>query len=132
MTNNPFAVAPGRTRAVAGRRVRRGTKFKFRLSEDASTTITIHRMLPGRRKGRKCVKPRRGLKKRCTRFVKAARLVRRNTKLGPNSIAYTGRIRKKALKPGRYRATLVATDTAGARSAPKRLRFRVVRPPRRR
>jgi len=131
MTHRKFAVARGRTRAVAGRRVPRGTKFKFRLSENATSTITIHRMLPGRKKGKRCVKPRRGLRKRCTRFVRAAKLVRRNTKQGANTVAYTGRIRKKALKPGRYRATLVAKDSAGLRSKPRRLRFRVVRATRR-
>jgi hypothetical protein len=40
---------------------------------------------------------------------------------------FSGKIGRRRLKPGRYRATLVATDAARNASKPKRLRFRVVR-----
>jgi hypothetical protein len=40
---------------------------------------------------------------------------------------YSARVRKRRLKPGRYRATLVATDASGNRSQPGRVAFRVVR-----
>ena len=47
---------------------------------------------------------------------------------GANRHAFTGRIgRKRALKPGRYRAVLVATDRGGLSSQPRRLKFKVVR-----
>ena len=39
---------------------------------------------------------------------------------------FSGRIRHRALKPGHYLATLVATDAARNASKPKRLRFRVL------
>jgi hypothetical protein len=41
-------------------------------------------------------------------------------------VKFSGRIGKKALKPGRYRATLRAKDPAGNRSAPRRITFRIL------
>jgi hypothetical protein len=46
---------------------------------------------------------------------------------GANRVAYSGRVEKKTLVRGRYRATLVATDAAGNRSAPSHVRLSVVR-----
>jgi hypothetical protein len=40
---------------------------------------------------------------------------------------FSGKIGRKTLRPGRYRASLRARDAAGNRSAVKRLKFRVVR-----
>ena len=37
-------------------------------------------------------------------------------------------MRRRALKPGRYRARIVATDALGARSRQRKLAFRIVRP----
>ena len=106
VTNRRFAVGRRRTPRIA--KVRRGTTFVFRLSEDARTTITI-----ARRKGR--------------RLLRTATLVRARTRAGTNRIAYTGRIRRRVLRPGRYRATVRAVDAAANRSAPRRVAFTVVR-----
>ena len=38
-----------------------------------------------------------------------------------------GRIGRKALKPGAYRALLGAADQAGNKAATRRLKFRIVR-----
>ena len=47
--------------------------------------------------------------------------------LGPNRMRFQGRLtRRRALRPGSYRLTLVATDTAGQRSTPKTLTFRLL------
>jgi hypothetical protein len=43
-----------------------------------------------------------------------------------NQVAFSGRIRHKALKPGRYLARLAATDDAGASRA-ETLRFTIVK-----
>jgi Tol biopolymer transport system component len=127
MTSRRFAIASKRT-AVSARKARRGTEFRFRLSETARTTITIARAKPGRRSGKRCVKPRKRLRKRCTRYVAVRPVLRRSkTKQGQNRVAFTGRLGKKRLQPGRYRATLVATDAAGNRSKPKSITFTVVR-----
>jgi hypothetical protein len=84
-------------------RRKRGTTFRYRLSEAATVVFTIQR-----RKGKRYVKAKR--------FTKAS-------KAGANKWKFTTR----KLKAGRYRPTLVATDAAKTRSKPKRLTFRIVR-----
>jgi hypothetical protein len=46
---------------------------------------------------------------------------------GANRRRFSGRVGRGRLRPGRYRAVLVASDRAGNLSTAKRLRFRVVR-----
>jgi hypothetical protein len=60
------------------------------------------------------------------RYVAAGRFLQQGS-AGKNVKSFSGRIGKKTLRPGTYRATLVATDAAGNRSLPKRLKFRIVR-----
>ena len=60
------------------------------------------------------------------RFVRAGRFAA-NAVAGANTKRFSGRIGKSALKPGRYRVVLVATDPSGNHSQAKRLAFRVVR-----
>ncbi len=112
MSHRRFAVGRRNTPRSAAR-TRRGTAFIFRLSENARVTITIKRKLGGRGKR--------------TRLVKAATLVRPHPEAGPNRIPYTGRVRGRALRPGRYRATVRAVDRAGNRSKPKRTAFTIAR-----
>jgi DNA-binding beta-propeller fold protein YncE len=45
---------------------------------------------------------------------------------GTNTVPFTGRIGRKALRPGRYDATMTATNAAGA-SSPRTASFRIVR-----
>jgi hypothetical protein len=110
------------------RRARKGTRFRYTLSEAARVVFTVDRVRPGRRVGKRCRKPSRKNRgrKRCKRYTRAGRFAALSP-AGPNTRSFSGRIGRRALKPGRYRATLVATDAAGNRSAAKRLRFRVVR-----
>ena len=51
----------------------------------------------------------------------------RTSKQGANKVAFSGRIGSKALRPGRYQATLSATDAARNSSKPKTITFRVVK-----
>jgi hypothetical protein len=44
-----------------------------------------------------------------------------------NSLKFSGRIGRRALRPGSYRATITATDAAGNKSRPKTLSFKIVR-----
>jgi hypothetical protein len=91
--------------------------------------ILLERALPGRRVGRRCLRPTRKLRKRarCTRFVRAGTLTYRNRPAGQNSVLFRGRIGRRALRLGGYRATITATDPAGNRSRARRASFRVVR-----
>jgi hypothetical protein len=104
-----------------------GTTFRFSLDQAATVTITISRSTVGRRSGNRCVKPIKKLahNKRCTRLVRSGVLTR-HARAASNSIAFTGRVGRKALKPGSYLATFVATAN-GKASAPKILRFKIVR-----
>jgi hypothetical protein len=137
-TNKVFApVAKGGKITSARKRkrkVKRGTRFRYRLSEAAKVTITIERKLKGRRvkKGKKktvCAKPTRKNRKKhkCTRYKRVGRLTA-SKKAGKQTTPFTGRFKGKALKRGRYRATIVATDAQGAKSKPRRLSFRIVKP----
>jgi uncharacterized delta-60 repeat protein/uncharacterized repeat protein (TIGR01451 family) len=110
------------------RRAPAGTRFRFSLSEASSVRIAIQRALPGRRVGSRCRKPSRRLRKRrrCTRYSRARTLTRR-LGAGRQSVAFSGRIGRRPLAPGAYRATVTATDAAGNRSAARRIAFRIVR-----
>jgi hypothetical protein len=127
-TNSVFRVGPRPTTVrAAARRRPVGTTFRYTLNVAASVSISITRELPGRRSGKRCVKPTKRLAraKRCTRLVGKGTLVR-NSKAGRNNVAFSGRIGKRALAPGRYRATFTAT-ASGKKSPPKALRFKIVR-----
>jgi hypothetical protein len=104
----------------------RGTTFSFRLDQAATVTLRIQRKLPGRRVGRVCKPPSRLLRfrPRCTRLVLKATL-RRTARVGRNRIVFSGRIRGRALKAGRYRAAFTAANTAGT-SALRALSFTIV------
>ncbi len=124
LTHRVFAVAATATPVSA---VAHGTAFRFRLSEPAAVKISMARLLPGRRAGKSCRKPAARLRhhRACTRSVSVGTL-RRAEAAGPGSAKFSGRIGRRALKPGRYRATITATDAAGNTSARQTTRFRVV------
>jgi DNA-binding beta-propeller fold protein YncE len=126
ITHRVFAVARAATPVSA--RVR-GTAFRFALSEQAAVKITIKRALPGRRVGKHCVKPnaRGGHRHACTRFVPAGTLRRASERSGRDSVKFSGRIGRRALTPGRYRAAITATDPSGNASKPRSVSFRIVR-----
>jgi Tol biopolymer transport system component len=130
VTNKRFALGAKKTAAAAKRRrAKRGTTFRFRLSENAAVRIVVARKLAGRRKGKRCVAPTRKLRraKRCSRFKTRHTLRRAKDVAGLNRIAYSGRVGRTKLRPGTYRATLTATDAAGNRSRARTVSFRVVK-----
>lgn len=104
----------------------KGTRFLYTLSEAAKVTVTIDRKAAGRKNGRRCAKPRRGLRKRCTRFVKQGALTKQSA-AGANSLPFSGRLGRRTLKPGKYRASLRAVNASGQRSKPSRLSFTIVK-----
>ncbi|HEX8105689.1 MAG TPA: delta-60 repeat domain-containing protein [Solirubrobacteraceae bacterium] len=124
VTRTKFRVGSKRTAKEA--KAKKGTTFAYTLSEQATVTISLHRLVKGRRAGGKCRTTRkRG--KRCTKRVKAGTLVRRDLAAGAQRTPFSGRLGSKRLKTGRYRAKLVAVDAAGNRSRAVTLRFRVVK-----
>jgi hypothetical protein len=107
---SPSRFAVGRRATAVSARVARGTRFRFRLSENATVRIKILRRVPGTR----------------NRFRKVGTL-RRQLTSGSRSVRFSGRLGRKALRVGRYRAVATAIDATGNRSAPIRVSFRIVR-----
>jgi len=82
----------------------------------------------GRRKGRACVAPTRANRKAkaCVRYVAAGGATRLSGTLsGLVTRRVSGRVKSKALKAGAYRLELTATDSAGNRSRPASVAFRI-------
>ena len=126
-----------------------GTSFTFNSSEAGLAVLTVQKQVPGlkmRIRGRlRCVpqtrKRLRALrrqagsatafrrllrKRRCTAYKRIGS-IRQAVSPGRNTIYFSGRIAGRRLRPGRYRALLVITDSAGNRSRVERIRFRVLR-----
>ena len=137
MTNRLFAPVggakggKGRPALSSAKRVKHGTRFTYTLSEPARVAIAVERKTTGRKAGRgskaRCVKPTRANSNapRCVRFVKATSLTAKE-QAGKQSTPFSGLVRGKPLKSGRYRASIVATDSAGQASEPRRVSFRIV------
>ena len=118
VTNRRFAVAK------ASKTLKRGTTFKYTLSQPASVAIVISQLLPGRRNGGQCVLPTRKLRKakKCNRAVMKGTLTSIG-KAGANKLPFSGRIDSKALSPGSYEATLTAVNAVSASSRPRTIFF---------
>jgi virginiamycin B lyase len=129
LTNKTFAVDPkGPAETAVAARARKGTSFVYTLSEASRVLFTIEAQQKGRKVGRKCQKPSKKNKSRksCTRYVKAGTFAQAGA-AGANTKKFSGKIGRRTLKPGKFRATLLATDAAGNKSQVKRLSFAVVR-----
>ena len=101
---------PARFRTKKRGRKRVGTRLRFTLSEAATIDVELARCK----------------NKRCKKSSPAGSIVLPGT-AGTNRARFAGRVDRKALRRGRYRATAVARDAAGNASAPVIVRFRVVR-----
>jgi hypothetical protein len=123
-------VSPARFQISSGRRraVKRGTVFSYRVSEAATVTFTIRRKFTGRKVNGRCVRARRVNRRRpsCFGYRRVGSFVQAGA-AGRNTRRFTGRIGRKRLHPGSFRATLVATDAAGNRSKPRWVDFQIVR-----
>ena len=122
----PSLFSPARASTPLAARVAHGTRFHYTLSEPAQVKLTLQRARPGRRSGGRCVAPSPRLReaKRCTRYRSVGAL-RRSGEKGTNAIRFSGKLGKRALPTGRYRAAITATDAAGNRSALRRTAFRI-------
>jgi virginiamycin B lyase len=121
-----FRVASGST-PVSAKSAPKGSTLAYALSEASTVTILIERKAAGRRSGGSCKAPSTKNKgaRPCTRYLTAGTLSRRGLQ-GGNEIAFTGRIGRRALKPGSYRATVTAKDAAGNKSKTSTAGFTIV------
>ena len=103
LSRNRFRAA-GRGGSLAAAKV--GTTIRYRLSEASTVSFRV------RRKGAK--KPLKGS-------------FSHKGKAGANKVRFTGRLRRRKLKPGSYVLSATSKDAAGNVAKVKRLRFRIVR-----
>lgn len=121
LTNATFRVGPKATtpvaRASAGwgsgltakaaAKAPVGTTFKFTLAAPAKVKLAFSRQVEGHPQS-------------------AGALTRAKLRNGPNAIKFSGRIGKRALKPGKYKATLTASNAKG-KAKPITMGFTIVR-----
>jgi hypothetical protein len=103
-----------------------GTTFSFALNEQARVSLTFTQPHAGRKVKGRCVAEtkRNRQKSACTLSAGALTFT---CHAGTNKIFFAGRLtRHKRLKPGRYALVIVATNSAGQRSTPRKLRFAIV------
>ncbi|MGN6372229.1 MAG: hypothetical protein ACTHM1_04470 [Solirubrobacteraceae bacterium] len=128
MTRHRFRVGGGTT-AVVARQAATGTRFRFKLSVPASVTISIARSARGLRSGHSCVHPiltlRRQHAKACVRKIASGTLTRASEPRGFDRVVFSGRIGRRALRPGRYTAVIRASNSQGF-SRPASLSFTVL------
>jgi hypothetical protein len=106
-----------------------GTTVRYRLDGAARVTFTVTKAVPGRRKGKRCVKPGAAKPgaKRCSRTQKLKGSFAHAGVAGQNSFRFTGRLRGKALPPGRYTLVARLPRPATGAAALARKAFRIVR-----
>jgi PKD repeat protein len=115
LTRSRFAVArsatplTGKAKAAARRSVARGTALRWHLSAAATLRVTVRTAASHGHRAR------------------TVGTLRRTARAGAGKLAFSGRIGKRALTPGRYTLTVVATDAAGHASKTVSVRFTVVR-----
>ena len=106
-----FRVSARATAITAARRAHAGSVLRFSLSRAAPVKIVLQRR---KKVGRRF------------RWVRAGTLTRERGLAGPNKVAFSGRIGRRALASGRYRATLTATGLNRRASEARRRSFLVV------
>jgi hypothetical protein len=122
-----FRAARGRGASIA---VRTGTTIVYQLSEAARVTFTVqkHRALSRvcrRKLAARNSRHRTGL--RCKRWISLKGRFAQASVAGANSVHFTGRLKRRPLRPGAYRFVIRARDAAGNAAPPKRPKFRIIR-----
>jgi hypothetical protein len=124
----PVFRAAARGASIARRRPV-GTRVRYALSEPATVTFRVERAAKGRRVRGKCRRQtrRNRNRRRCVRHVTLAGSFTHQGRAGPNRFKFTGRLRGRKLRPGRYRLRARPVDAAGNASPTARGKFRIVR-----
>jgi hypothetical protein len=128
LSSTRFAAARGRGASITRKRPPVGTTVRYSVSEKAVTTFTVQRPVRGYRSGKRCVskRPKRGKARRCTRY-RSVGSFSHNDVAGANSFHFTGRVKRRPLRVGRYRLRAVARNGVGQISRPLDASFRIVR-----
>lgn len=105
-----------------------GTTFSFSLNEQATVSFSFTRLLGGPDGAHGClVKIRKSAEGTICNTSAAGRLSFAGHS-GANHVIFAGRIsRTTKLKPGQYKLTITATDSAGQRSTPVSLSFTIAK-----
>jgi hypothetical protein len=105
-----------------------GTRISVALSEAATVTFRVTRLVAGRRVGGRCVRAtaRNRSQPRCTRSVLQRGRIVRELAPGTTRLRYRGRLAGRTLPPGRYRLLVRARDAAGNLSSQRRAPFLIV------
>ena len=128
MQPDAFAALSGRGSSLisAKRKAAKGATVKYRLSEAATITFTVERVVRGRKRKGRCV-PGRRKGRACTTYKKVKGSFTHAGRAGANSLRFSGRLARKPLRRGRYRLVGTARDAAGNKSKAVRTSFRIVR-----
>jgi hypothetical protein len=124
LTHGRFSVSTKATAVAAALPRPRGTTIRFAVSEQATVRLYVRRILGGRTGPKGCSTTAK-TGKACTVYRGEGKLTR-SRKAGRASLPFSGRMGKRALKPGRYRLTVIAVDSVGNASEPRRIRFTIV------
>jgi hypothetical protein len=106
-----------------------GSTILYRLSENATTSLQVQRSARGYKVGKRCraKAPKKGKRKRCTRWRNVRRPLTHQGRAGLNELRFMGRVHGHTLKPGRYRLRVTARDASGNASAPRTRSFRIIK-----
>jgi hypothetical protein len=122
MTRRRMITAPAKRR--------RGTTFVLRLSERARVSFRFQKARRGQKVRHRCVKPdpSRARRRSCTRYTSWGPYRRTAIlKKGTSKVRFAGKLGRRWLPSGRWRARIVARDPAGNRSRTRTLHFKVLR-----
>jgi hypothetical protein len=101
---------------------------RYRVSEAATITFTVHRIEKGRKRGGSCQRPSASNKRgaSCSRYVKVSGSFGDTAgAASSNALRFSGRLGGRTLKAGRYRLTAVARDAAGNVGSAQTATFRI-------
>ena len=129
LTRTKFKVNKKAKAPKIAKKVAAGTLIKYALSEPATLKIQVEKPAGGRKVGRSCVKPGKSNKKKkpCVRYVSLGTALNLSARAGNRSTPFSGKVKSKVLKAGKYRLVLLASDAEGNTSKLSTAKFRIVK-----